>query len=301
VDEDVVAAGAIIEVGDDLYSELSGSVKERGGWHSVMKNVSAPLRKELGMPIGIIPIIKGGSSVSKDQVSLKIRGVPQIPMTISSDSSEMEKGDLLDAFVEQVKDELQLKAGRFVGIDEAQLLVDTVARQRPVLVRETIPKVVKLPLLTDLLGNLVADGISLDHLPEVLEIISRTSSFGNVEDLLQIVRKGLSSTITGKLLKDSERIEAATLGLDVESVLEDSLSTTSRGRTLVLGPDVSTQVVDACRRTFQDVLRPVLIVKSNLRRPLATLLATELSHIAVVSHGEIEPNVGVDIICKIEI
>jgi type III secretory pathway component EscV len=339
--EDVAAAvaSATLEIGGNLYAPLSGEARSRGGWRTIARSLAAPLRQDLGLPIGSVPILESEDGNSGFDVCLKVRGVTAGRMTVPADglfclaspgrlegvgikpesaadvgrtwiprseaslarAAQMAVLEPIDGIALQVQAWLLKCASKLIGIDEAQRLIDEVARTRPVLIRETIPKVISLPKLAELLAALVGDGISLGHLPEVLEVISRAWAGGDSEDLLQTVRQGLAPIITALALNGSDRLLALELDADIESVLENALVTTSRGRRLALSPEISKQIVDACRGAAAGAERPVFLTRPHLRAPLSETLAAEIPDAMVLAHGEIEPNVTVEIAGRVEI
>ncbi len=332
-------ASAMVELGVSIFADLSQEVRDRGGWRAAGRSVAAPLRETLGLPMGAVPIVEGPPFIDAREVRIKIRSMVAARMSIPADSmlclgsedrlgevgvkvsyeagagrrwiskddaslaraAELEVLNALSGIIMEVEALLRSRAGQLVGVDETQRLVDRVALTRPTLVRETVPKVIELPALTELLAGLVGEGISLDHLTEVLEAISRLGATAEPEELLQEVRLRLAPVITAQVLEGEKKLFAITLDIDVESVLLDALTATSRGYRLALGADVTAELVVACREAVKDLERPVLLVKTQLRRSLATLLATELPELTVLAHGELEPHITVELVGKVEI
>ncbi|MCP4604095.1 MAG: FHIPEP family type III secretion protein [Proteobacteria bacterium] len=282
---------AEIELGGNLYNALRGEVRGRGGWHGMARSAADSLR-ELGLPIGAVPLVKSADANNLEELRLIVRGVVAEQMIMPAD---------LDGILRQVGIWLRSKAWQLVGIDEVQRLVDRVARTRPVLVRETVPKLLGLPALTELLQGLVRDGISLNHLAEVLEVLSRATARDDSDELVQEVRQGLTSVITALVADDRDSLSVLMLDIDLESVLETSLVTTSRGRRLALSADVATQVVQACRESAQDVERPVFLVKPQLRSHLADLLAVKFQSARVVAYGEIESSMTIEVVQRVDV
>jgi flagellar biosynthesis component FlhA len=152
-----------------------------------------------------------------------------------------------------------------------------------------------------LLALLVNDGISLDYLGEVLEVLSRGTVCKEPQELLRTVRSGLAPLITAHLLDGEDGFSAVVLDTDVESVLMSSLTTTSRGKKLALSSEVMDEVIGACQKTFEKVNKPVLLVSSELRGPLSTALNGQLQGVKVIAHDEIEPHVSVDVVGRVEV
>ncbi|MCP4675765.1 MAG: FHIPEP family type III secretion protein [Deltaproteobacteria bacterium] len=335
----VIEASAIVELGGSLFDDLFLKVRERGGWRAVGRSIAAPLRESLGLPMGAVPIVEGPPDIDGREARIKIRSMVAARMSIPADSvlclssedrlreigvkisynarpgqrwissedaslaraAEIEVFDDLSGIIWVVESLVRSRAGQLVGVDETQRLVDRIARTRPTLVRETVPKTIELPALAELLAGLVGEGISLDHLAEVLEAISRLGAGAEPEELLQEVRLRLAPVITAQVLEGENNLLALTLDIDVESVLLDALTATSRGYRLALAADVTGEIIAACREAAKDVRHPVLLVRSQLRRSLAELLRVELPGLTVLAHGEIEPHVTIELVGKVEV
>jgi flagellar biosynthesis protein FlhA len=196
---------------------------------------------------------------------------------------------------------LRQRADRLIGVDETQALVDRVAGQRPVLVRETVPKKIDVPSLTALLKVLVADGISLVYLGEVLEILGQLPKHENTQALVEPVRSGLSAVITAGLRGESPVLPVLSLSADTESVLEAALVKLDNGSRLVLPEADAQMIIRKVAEAAKNQSRPVLLTTAHLRQPLARLLASELPAIAVVKPEELTSEVSVEVVGQIDL
>jgi flagellar biosynthesis component FlhA len=289
---DAASATAVLELGEQLHRDLTAAARRLGGWSSVARLIAQPLRSGLGLPLAAVPVVGGSAGPGPGEARLKLRGVV-VGRAAATGS--------LDELLTTAQQWLRASAGRLVGLDETQLLVDRTAETRPVVVRETVPRVIGLPELSELLAALVQDGVSLEHLPEILEVLSRVRADARPEEKLTQVRQRLAPVITGALLPGERRLEVAVLGDGVESVLESGLTATTQGRRLALPVELAAQIVAACERALEGVERPVLLVKPHLRRALGELIASAVPSAAVVAHGEIEPDVEIRVARTIEV
>jgi flagellar biosynthesis component FlhA len=285
-------APAVLELGASLHRELTASARERGGWTGVARQLAAPIRQELGVPIGLVPVVVRERGLDPRAARLRVRGAVTGALESPAD---------LDQLIDSAARWLRSGAGRLVGLDETQALVDRVAETRPVAVREAVPKVIAIPALADLLAALVSEGVSLEHLPEILEVLTRIQPDAAPEQKLEQVRQHLAPVITGALAPLDRRLEVAVLGDDVEAVLEGALTPTSQGPRLALPIDLTAAITSACERSLGQVDRPVVLVKPHLRAPVRELLASSLPAAAVVAHGEIESDVEIRVGATIEV
>lgn len=332
-------ASAVVELGAALFAEVAGQAMERGGMRHLAREIARDLRLRFGLPIGSVPILEDPEKLKESELRVRVRGVvcgrcdvPRggklclastnelsrlgieratpvagIGAWISSedaDSARAAKLDvykLLDGFVFITRAWLGSRPGRLLGMDEAGRLIEKVAAGRPVVVRETVPKLIGLPKLTRLLGELVDDGMSLEHLPEILEVLSREDCSAELEDLVDAVRARLAPVISAELLGNSESLDVLLFDSEVESVLHSSLKKTAQGRRLVLQRDISTRIASSYREAALGLEAPVLLVGARLRRAVAELLRVETPKPRVIAHGELEPHVVVDVVGRIEV
>ncbi len=294
-------ARAVLEIGDALYNALLPVAKDRGGLNEVARSLARPLRRDLGLPIATVPFVKLTDGIDSREARLKIRNLVVNQIVLPANATAEDAAGSLSRVVHMIESALQSRAGQLVDMDLTQALVDKVAKTRPVLVRETVPKLIGLPDLSRLLALLVNDGISLDYLGEVLEALSRVDVGKDPEELLKQVRSGLAPVITAHLLNGQDSFCAVVLDTDVESVLMTSLTTTSRGKKLALSSDAQSEVIGACEKALANIQTPVLLVNSELRGPLSTMLNGQLQGVSVIAHGEIEPHVSVDVVGRVEV
>ncbi len=294
-------ARAVMEIGAVLYDQLLPHTKERGGLNEVARRLAFPLRNDLGLPISIVPIVRVTDGIDSREGRVKIRNLVagQVVLPPFGQAEGASKG--LERVVRMAESSLRARAGQLVDMDLTQALVDKLAESRPVLVRETVPKMIRLPDLSRLLAYLVDDGISLDYLGEVLEVLSRVTVSADPHELLRRVRGGLAPVITANLLDGAEGFSAVVLDTDVESVLLNSLTTTSRGKKLALSSDVMGEVISACKSALENAKKPVLLVNSELRGPLSMMLNGSRQGGRVIAHDEVEPHVPVDVVGRVEV
>ncbi|MDJ0766639.1 MAG: flagellar biosynthesis protein FlhA [Myxococcota bacterium] len=295
-ESDPVEPAATIELGGDLHARLSKEAAAMGGWGRIAEKIAAPLQEALGLPLRTVPVVDGGRGLAVDAAQVRVRG-----RTLMIAPKPTNNGNQLDEIIEEAIAHLRAQAHRLIGLDETQHLLDSIARHRPVLIRETVPKIIRLPMLTALLADLVRDGISLVHLPEILEAVSRIPAWQSHDDLTRSVRGALSHVITDALQSKQMPIQVATFSPDVTAVLESAMVQTEQGDRLALAPDIASQIAEACHSAMADMSNPVLIVPALLRRPIAEMFSGKMPHLAVVAHGEIAPDAAIEVVCEVDV
>ena len=195
-------------------------------------------------------------------------------------------------------DDASLKAGE-VGVDNAQALLDKIAETHPVLIRETVPRKISLPMFADLLKMLIEDGLGELQVPALLEALARETCGDDLTDLMDRARRRMSREITAKLVGEDRTLNVAILSPELEGVIDGSLSTTSRGRRLALPAKIGTEILEMCTKKLTDKKIKVLLVSPSIRAALGRFLKPQLPNTIFLAHGEIEPDVTINISIKI--
>jgi type III secretion protein V len=285
------SSAVVIEISRELCSSLNESGSAFRFEKDLPASIGRLLSRDLGIPGARVLVIETDPPASG--LVLCIKGVIRISIALPPSRTSEEITTILCR-------ELLRNASYLVGMDETQRLLDEVSKVRPAAVRETVPKIISLPALTDLLGCLVKDRISLHALPEVLEIIARSNAKLSPSDLLECVREGLAPVITESALQGGLEIKAYLLGRDIESVLESGLTSTAKAPRLALSREDFSVIVGAIENTVDDP-SAVLLAAPHLRAPLAHILATELDHIRVLKSTEIDPKAKVHILGTVSV
>lgn len=337
-EEPLRIASVRIAVGADLSRRLEEAAWDRGGWPGLEEELGAALRRDLGLPVAALSLIRDEGAAGEQELALIARGVPRGRVgfppgcVLVEASAERLRGigvaarAVLDgaAWIGE-PDAALARAARLtvreplaalgwiakrlvcraadavVGVDEADAIVERLAGARPALVRETVPRVMGLSTVARLLADLLRDGISLRHIDGGLERVARLPAGAAPDLCLQKAREGLASVITAKLLDGRESLPLVVLGPELEAVLAGSLVAASDETRLVLAEDVAVEAVAAVGRAVNGADRAALAVRADLRRPLRDRMGERLGGIAVVSLGELEPDTPVELLGRAEL
>jgi type III secretion protein V len=180
----------------------------------------------------------------------------------------------------------------FVGIQETQVLLDQLARTQPALVREVVPKVVSPALLTEILRRLASEGISLRSLREILGALAeRAPTDSDPGSLTEHARAALRRQITFAHAGESGVLRAYFLDPIIEDTVREAIQHGTKGSTLALEPEISSDIVKAVGRAVADNGAPVIVTTADIRCHVRHLLESEHPKVAVLSYQEIEPDV----------
>ncbi|HEX8455937.1 MAG TPA: type III secretion system export apparatus subunit SctV [Pyrinomonadaceae bacterium] len=189
-------------------------------------------------------------------------------------------------------------AHEFIGIQEAQALLDFAARGMPKLVEEVVPKVVSIHQFTDVLKRLVQEGISVRDIKSILDALSE---WGRIEKdpvmLTEYVRASLKRYISFRYTQGRDALFVYLLDPEIEDVIRGAIRRTSTGLFLSLDPHLAHDILEALRREIANLpptaQKPVIITDMELRRFVRKMVELEFPTLTVLSYQELTPELNV--------
>jgi type III secretory pathway component EscV len=189
---------------------------------------------------------------------------------------------------------LRAFAPELLGLDETQRLLDGVAREYPALVREVVPRRIDTAGLADVLRRLVAEGLPIRDLRDVLEALARQKDGErDAAVLTERVRASLRRHITHRHAQ-GRRIAALLLDADAEEAVRGAIRATPTGTQLALEPDLHDALLASVGRETDAQQRAVIVTSAELRRHVRRLVEGEHPALAVLAYHELLPEVQVE-------
>jgi len=189
-----------------------------------------------------------------------------------------------------------------VGVDETQALVDQLARTRPNLVREVVPKLLGPVLLSEVLQCLAKEGISLRYLEPILAALAKRAPLqGDAAELAEWARASLQRQMTAKLAAPDGTIAVFLLDPTIEETLRESVQKHEARHHLVLEPELAREVVESVGRAVAGMQAPVLVTAADIRRHLRGLIENDLPEVAVLAFQELLPEVKLKTVGQISL
>lgn len=191
---------------------------------------------------------------------------------------------------------LQDHAHLLLGHDETQQLVDKLADAAPKLVEELIPKKLSIGTLTQVLQNLLAEGVAIRDLRSiVLALGPVVEKVQDVDELTSIARVALGRMITQSFVGHGEELSVLTLAPELEQVLHGTVRR-ANGASVPIEPEMAEGLLRAVNAAAQDQLntgQPAVLVTSPLLRPwLARVLRPRIPGLAVLSYSELADDIN---------
>ncbi|HEU4614132.1 MAG TPA: FHIPEP family type III secretion protein, partial [Kofleriaceae bacterium] len=206
--------------------------------------------------------------------------------------------DALPATLAQLAPEL-------IGIDRTAALVERAAASAPVLVREVVPRLVSLPVLTEVLRQLAREQVPLDDVPAILAAIALAPApqggfaVQGVPALVEHLRGQLRRQISARWAPRGQ-LAVYTVDAMIEDAVRSAIDRREGAQVLALEPAIAQDIVAAVRGTLGSG-PAVILTSGDVRRHLRTLLEPELPDIAILAAHELAPGTAVTTAGRIDV
>ncbi|MEY3961400.1 MAG: hypothetical protein RIR14_2054, partial [Pseudomonadota bacterium] len=103
-------------------------------------------------------------------------------------------------------------AADLVGQDDVQFILDNLAKSFPQLVQSVVPKIVSLPLMTEILRILLSDGVPISDMRRILEGLGGSAGRGKTPaEMAEALRPALAPLLIQKVTSLGQTIPVITL------------------------------------------------------------------------------------------
>jgi type III secretion protein V len=200
---------------------------------------------------------------------------------------------------------LRRYAREFLGVQEVQTMLDQLEKAFPAIVKEVIPKVVNVLKLSDILGRLVEEEISVRDLRGILQAIAEQGQMeADSVMLTEHVRSSLKRYVSNKYARGTNTLVVYLLDPQIEDAIRGSIKRTSAGTHLALEPDIAQEILQAvkneCGYLPPSAQRPVILTAMDIRRYVRKLLEYEFNPpFSVVSYQELSPELNIQPVARI--
>jgi type III secretion protein V len=199
---------------------------------------------------------------------------------------------------------LKRYAAEFVGIQETQNVLTVLSKVLPNLVQETVPKVVSIYQLTEVLQRLVQEEISIRDMKSILQALSE---WGRVEKdtimLTEYVRSSLKRYISFRYTGGNPILFVYVLDPEIEDAIRGAIRRTSSGTYIALDPAITQDILAAFRREIGNLpptaQQPVIVTDQEIRRFVRRIAELEFRNLAVLSYQELAPELSIQPLARI--
>ena len=322
VQNDVEEAKPSLEMAEDVSSLINVEpieveigygliplADEANGGDLLQRIVS--IRRQCAIDMGILvqPIrIRDNLQLNPNQYSIRIRVKEPTfgldALWINSDKAEeaelygLTVVDPTTILVTHLLEIIKSKAHELIGRQEVKLIIDSAKERYSAVVDELIPDLMTLGEVQKVLQNLLREKISIKDRVTILETLADNArNTKDIELLTEYVRMAMSRSICAGLVDETNSITVATLSLEVENIIGNSLQRSINGTYPAIDPDTTNKIFSSIQNTVESIHfnnnRTILLVSPKIRAPFRKLVDMVFPNITVLSLNEIPSDVQI--------
>ncbi len=184
-------------------------------------------------------------------------------------------------------------AAELLGRQEAQALLDHLAKDMPKLVEDVVPKVLPLGILQKVLRNLLDEAVAIRDMRTIIETLAdHAARSQDAEALTAQVRVALGRSIVQDIFPGTSEMQVIALDPQLERILLQAVG--GAGESTAIEPGLADTLVReavlAAQRQEEAGLPAVLLVSGGLRPLLSRFLRRSVAQLKVLAHGEVPEN-----------
>ena len=187
-----------------------------------------------------------------------------------------------------------------LGRQEAQNLLDNLAKTYPKVVDELIPTQLSLGVVVRILRNLLRERVSIRDLRTILETVADYTSVSKDPDTLtEYARQNLSRTISTQYANADGYVHVVSLDPMLDRRLTEVIKP-SGSNLEGLSPGLFNQVIGTVRQAVERVVgqgyQPIVLCSQSIRSQLYRLVSPGVHALAVLSPNELDPKTKIQAI-----
>ncbi len=186
---------------------------------------------------------------------------------------------------------LQKHVDELLGHEEAQQMIDRLAKFAPKLAESLVPDAVSMSVLLKVLKGLLAEQVPLRDFRTIAEaVVANTAVNQDASQLIEAARMALRRMIISEIYGDAPNLPVITLAPAMEQMLLQSVAP-GAGNDVTLEPGLAEQLQRSINETAQgQELKgnpAVLLVAAPLRSVLASFVRFSSANLHVLAYNEI--------------
>lgn len=198
---------------------------------------------------------------------------------------------------------LQSHAHEMLGREEAQQLLDNLAKKSPKLVEELVPKAMALGTLLKVLQNLLSEKVPIRDMRTIAETLADNA--GRSQDpvvLTAYVRAALGRSIVQQINGREQELPVITLSPNLEQILQQSIQMSGEG-----GAGIEPSMADNLHKALSESTQrqeaagqpAVLLVSATVRPLLSRFVRFSIPGLSVLGYNEIPDDRQIKIVATI--
>lgn len=256
------------------------------------------------MPTMLLCMNPMGGEIDIDGIRVKEPTFGLDALWINSDKAEeaelygLTVVDPITILVTHLLEIIKSKAHELIGRQEVKLIIDSAKERYSAVVDELIPDLMTLGEVQKVLQNLLREKISIKDRVTILETLADNArNTKDIELLTEYVRMAMSRSICAGLVDETNSITVATLSLEVENIIGNSLQRSINGTYPAIDPDTTNKIFSSIQNTVESIHFnnniTILLVSPKIRAPFRKLVDMVFPNITVLSLNEIPSDVQI--------
>ncbi|MFM7656905.1 MAG: flagellar biosynthesis protein FlhA [Paracoccaceae bacterium] len=194
-------------------------------------------------------------------------------------------------------------AADLVGQDDVQFILDNLAKSFPQLVQSVVPKIVSLPLMTEILRILLSDGVPISDMRRILEGLGGSAGRGKTPaEMAEALRPALAPLLIQKVTSLGKTMPVITLAPELEQLILRTLRQSNEDG-LMLDNKLAETLIRSINETSENLAaagRPAIcVVAPQIRRVFSNFVKPHVPQIIVLSFNELPENRHVEVVASI--
>ncbi|MGE0802103.1 MAG: FHIPEP family type III secretion protein [Lautropia sp.] len=211
-------------------------------------------------------------------------------------------GDLPDepqvALGDRVRDAIRRNAPLFLGAQDTTNLLTRASADIPDVVKEVL-RALPLQRVADVLRRLVAEGVSIRNLRDILEAMAEIGQREkDVHTVTEFVRVALRRQTSHRVAPDGH-LRVVLLQPEIEERLRGAVRVSGGISQLALDPDAARTILDAITASAAAHRPAALLAAIEIRWHLRQLIEGQLPELPVLSYHELMPTLRIDALDRI--
>ncbi len=195
-------------------------------------------------------------------------------------------------------------AGKLIGQDDVQTLLDNLSQTAPSLVESLVPKLVPLHNLTGVLRELLSERVPISDLRIILESLAGFVGKNlSLIDTAEAVRPSLAGLLIQQVAPLNQPLPVITFNSELEHMLI-KMAKQSGEEGLVLDNDLAqkliTNISDLNQKLTSEGKTAILVVSPNIRRQISAIIRQHIEDLIVLSFTELPDSRKVDVVATID-
>ncbi|MDA9735091.1 flagellar biosynthesis protein FlhA [SAR116 cluster bacterium] len=194
-------------------------------------------------------------------------------------------------------------AGKLIGQDDVQSLLDNLSESAPQLVQSVIPKIVPLHSLTGVLRLLLDERVPISDLRQVLETLSGMNLNNmSIQDMAEALRPDLAGLLIQRLAPLNDPLPVITFSSGLEHMLIGMVRQSGEEGLVLdnaLAQKLITSLVQANEKIGAEGKQAALVVSPAIRKQISSIVRQHIEDIIVMGFTELPDNRKINIIASI--